>query len=710
VKPTDAKIIPVRTPTVNVSFRPTCAFLVTTFLAATLAAGTLLVAAPAAADVPQTASVAEQVELRPVPEPNLEGMDDDVRQQLAEKRQAVNELRAAAGTDPAELGRALGELGALYFLYGQAEPAAAALANAADLAPEEARWTYLLAFVQQNEGDLDAAQATFQRTLAGHPEHVPTLVRLGEVELAAGRPDEAAEYFGRAFELRSTCARCAFGLGQAAAAQGNAAAAVQHFRTTLQLQPGADAVHYPLGQALRQAGDLEAAQAELEQVGQTEVSFPDPLLAWVRGLATGAGVQYVRGRRALAAGNLDAAVSLFRQATEADPENVAIHRALGLALGRSGDHDAAVAEYLTAVKLEPSNPLNHQELGVALVDAGRPAEAAAAFARAVDLDPEFAAAHLSLGIVLTDLGQLPTALAHLQRAVELEPENGDARYERAMVLARMGRGSEAVAGLRELIEREPDRLPARLNLGTLLELAGDDDGARSEMQAILAGDPAPLLAGRAQVVLGRLAERAGDAETAKGHYRQAIELNPSLPPAKLRLASVLAGGGDYAAAAQLYGEVLAAVPAHREARMAHATCLLLTGRDADAAASLEAGLRALPDDPYLQYALALLRAAAPEEAVRNAGEALELARAAYAAVTENTQGQAVAMAYAENGQFEEAVRAQERLLAALPAADPRHPGAQARLQLYKAGRPARAPWSGDPTLLFRPTVPLAAGQ
>jgi len=694
-------VIPTRRPTTAVRLS------LVSLLGALAAA--LLLTTPAAADVPQTTSVAEQVTLRPVPEPNLEGMDDDVREQLELKRKEVNLMRAEGGSG-GELGHAMGELGALYVLYGQSEPATAALANAADLAPDEARWTYLLAFVQQNEGDLEAARASFQRTLADHPDHVPTLVRLGEVELAAGQPALAADYFGRAFELRSTCARCAFGLGQAAAAQGDAAAAVEHFRAALQLQPGADAVHYPLGQALRQSGDLEAAQRELALVGQTEVSFPDPVLAWVRGLATGAGVQYVRGRRALAAGNLDAAVSLFRQATAADPENVAIHRALGLALGRSGDHDAAIAEYLQAVKLEPSNPLNHQELGIALVDAGRVAEAAAAFARAVDLDPDFAAAHLGLGIVLTDLGQLPTALSHLQRAVELAPEDGDARYERAMVLARMGRGSEAVVGLRELVEREPGRLPARLNLGTLLELAGDDDGARTEMEAILAADPPPALAARAQVVLGRLAERAGDTESARGHYRQAAELNPALPSAKLRLASLLAAGGDYAGAARYYGEVLAAVPAHREARMAHATCLMLSGRNADAAASLEAGLQALPGDPYLQYELALLRAAAPEDAVRNADAALSLARAAYAAVSDSAQGQAVAMAYAENGQFEEAVRAQERLLAALPADDRRHAGAQARLQLYQAGRPARAPWSGDPTLLFRPTVPLAAGQ
>ena len=189
-----------------------------------------------------------------------------------------------------------------------------------------------------------------------------------------------------------------------------------------------------------------------------------------------------------------------------------------------------------------------------------------------------------------------------------------------------------------------------------------------------------------------------------------MRLAPRLPPARLRLASAEAAGGDYAAAAESYAAVLAAAPGHRAARMAQATCLILTGRDADAAASLEAGLKELPDDPYLSYQLALLRAASATAAVRDGAAAVELARTAFGALSTPVQAQAVAMAHAESGDFEGAVRAQERLLAALPEDDPLRPGAASRLALYRRQQPARAPWKGDPALLYNPTVPLPSGE
>ena len=677
-------------------------------LAATLCT-VLLLGTPllATADVPEPTT--GNFELVPIPQPSLDGMEDDVRQQIEGNRAAIDQLRRQSGAG-VELGRALGELGALYLLYNLYEPAYAAFTNAAVLDPEQIRWPYLLAFVDKAEGRLDAAAAGFRRALALEPDHLVSLIGLGETRIAQGRPADAVEPLTRAVELRRTCAACHYGLGLAAVAQGDPRTAIEHFTETLRLQPAATAVHYPLGQAWRDVGDVERAQAELAEAGDGEVQKPDPILAWVRGLGTGASLHFARGRRALSAGQLDVAVAELRQATAADPENVAIRRALGLALRRSGDGEAAVGEYFEAMRLEPANPLNHQDLALALMDQGRPREAAVAFARAVDLDPGFADAHLGLGIALARLGRPREALPHLDRAVALAPENGDAVFERAMTLTTVGRGAEAVAALAALVEREPDRLMARLNLGTLLELAGETEAARRQLDAVLAADAPPEPAARAHLTLGRLDEEAGDRAAAERRYRQALALLPRLPPARLRLASVEAAKGDYLAAAANYAELLTAVPAHREARIAHSTCLLLTGRAADAAASLESGLSSLREDPYLQHQLAVVRATAPEAGVRKGEQAVELARAAYAAMPGPGTGQAVAMAYAEAGRFEEAVRAQERLLGTLPPGDEGRAGAEARLREYRAGRALREPWKEDPSLLYSPVVPLQLGN
>ena len=117
-----------------------------------------------------------------------------------------------------------------------------------------------------------------------------------------------------------------------------------------------------------------------------------------------------------------------------------------------------------------------------------------------------------------------------------------------------------------------------------------------------------------------------------------------------------------------------------------------------------------PDDPYLAYELALLRAASDDPTVRDAAAALELARTAFGKEPTPVHAQAVAMAHAASGDFAGAVRAQERTLERMPADDPLRAGAEARLALYRRGEPARAPWRSDPALLYRPTVPLGSGE
>lgn len=670
---------------------------------ATLLAALLLTTVAA---VPASAQDAESpADTATIPLPNLEGMDPAVEQQLTAGRRAAEEIRQSAGEGP-ELARALGELGGLYFLYGLMEPAISSLDRAAELQPEELRWTYLLAYAYQSEGRLEEAAEHYLRALELRTDHLPSLVRLGEVRLAQSRPADAAEVYRRGLEASATCAACRFGLGQAAMAQGRPQDAIEDFTAALELQPEASAVHYPLGQAYRRAGDTQAARRELEQVGEQEITLPDPVLSWVRGLATGAAVHFVRGQRALTAGNLGDALEEFRQAVDADPDNVPARRALALTLKRRGDLAGAVEEYRRAVEQEPANALNHLDLGLALVDARDLAGAAEHFLRAIELDPEFADAYLGLGVVLNRSDHPVAALQQLNRATALDPESADAHFELGMTLARLRQNRAAIQALRRTLELQPDHVSARLNLGTLLEREGETAEADKELERLLAdGAPAGSSA-RAELALGRIAERAGDRQDALRHYRSAVDLTPRLPPARLRLGSMLAAGGDFAGAATEYGMVLATVPNHQAARIAHATALMLSGQEADAVASLRSGLQARPDDPYLQYELALLRAAAADPQVRRPQEARELARAAYGAQPNVLHGQAVALAAAAEGRFEDAVRAQERLLAELPPDDPHRAGARQRLESYRQERMVIAPWLQDVSLLYRPTVPL----
>jgi hypothetical protein len=79
--------------------------------------------------------------------------------------------------------------------------------------------------------------------------------------------------------------------------------------------------------------------------------------------------------------------------------------------------------------------------------------------------------------------------------------------------------------------------------------------------------------------------------------------------------------------------------------------------------ALESGLERLPGNPVLTSSLAEVLAGSPDPAVRDGKRALELATAAYRANRGPEHGEAVGMALAELGRFDEAASHQRGLVA-----------------------------------------------
>jgi hypothetical protein len=112
-----------------------------------------------------------------------------------------------------------------------------------------------------------------------------------------------------------------------------------------------------------------------------------------------------------------------------------------------------------------------------------------------------------------------------------------------------------------------------------------------------------------------------------------------------------------------------------------------------AAAQVERDLGAIPDQQALMLILARLRAASPDDAVRDGAVALALSRR-IAPRSALVVVETLAMVAAELGRFDEAVRWQAAALAAvrdqgLSAMEPR---VSSRLDHYERKQPNRAVW------------------
>ena len=452
--------------------------------------------AAATASTPVAAATAAQPATpgsRPVSLPDLARVEPAVREQAKERYAALQELLTKAGATAADKGQAYGNLAMLLHAgeyYQAAEPA---YLNAADLAPQEARWPYLLGHLHKSMGNPTQALADFTRALEITPTDMPTLVWLGRLYLDNGEPEKALPLFERAQKVAPHEVSVLAGLGQAALAQRDYPRAVSVLEEALALPRTSSSVHSPLAMAYRGLGDMAKAEAHLKQWKNTEVLVPDPVRQQLD-LSLQSGLSYeLRGVRALEQHDYKAAEGFFRTGIPLAPGTTMLGRSLrhklATALVLQGDVRGAFQQFSEVVKLAPQDGPDetaakaHYSLGVLMASAGRGREAVAHLSSAVKFNPNYLEARQALGDALSRAGQPEPALAQYAEVVRLNPRSGEARFGSAMALVRLNRYREARDSLVESTRLLPDDLQLRHALARVLA-AAPDAGARNGSQAL----------------------------------------------------------------------------------------------------------------------------------------------------------------------------------------------------------------------------------
>jgi tetratricopeptide (TPR) repeat protein len=247
------------------------------------------------------------------------------------------------------------------------------------------------------------------------------------------------------------------------------------------------------------------------------------------------------------AGRLAEAIACYEQVVARDPRDWEIWNNLGNARRDAGDLAGAIDALTIARDLRPDLAAINYNFGVGLAQAGQLAEAARAFGEAVRLAPDHPAGLLALGSALRQLGRHAEALTPLERAASFAPAAAEIRVELGRALSGLGRFDEADAAYRDALAAEPGLAVAYLERGLLLE-RGNRLGALPALldEAAAAGVPADNLAylralaleregrldaaldaaraaddpARAARLVGRLADRLGDAAAAFDAYRE----------------------------------------------------------------------------------------------------------------------------------------------------------------------------------------------
>jgi tetratricopeptide (TPR) repeat protein len=185
----------------------------------------------------------------------------------------------------------------------------------------------------------------------------------------------------------------------------------------------------------------------------------------------------------------------WRQAAvAAHPECAMAHIALGDALTSEGDVDGAITCFREAIRLEPKYAPTYDSLGGAVGGKGDVEGAIACFREAIRFDPKFALAHKNLGLALHDKGDLDGAIACSREAIRLEPALALAHYDLGVALHDAGDFDGAIVSFKVALRLNPKLVLTHYNLGTALWGKGDLDGAIACFRETIRFEPRLALA------------------------------------------------------------------------------------------------------------------------------------------------------------------------------------------------------------------------
>jgi len=158
--------------------------------------------------------------------------------------------------------------------------------------------------------------------------------------------------------------------------------------------------------------------------------------------------------------------SLFARKMRVFPNDAPTFSKAGEWLLGQGDLDRAITCYRDAVRLAPDRADYYYNLGSALMDRN-PEEAAQWLQKAVKLNPNDGPAWTNLGCALMSLKRLEEALPPLREGVRLQPNDANARVNLGVALLRSGNREEARAAFGEALALDPANAAAKANLGLL---------------------------------------------------------------------------------------------------------------------------------------------------------------------------------------------------------------------------------------------------
>lgn len=533
-----------------------------------------------------------------------------------------------------------------YQAKGDHKAAAIQLRNALQQRPEDGAARLMLGIAALATADPISAEKELRRALELGQDANVAVPALARAMLELGQTEKLLKEFG-ATKLSDRKAQAALTatLGEAQLLAGRPGEAAESFRSALEIDPELVPARLGIARLLAAQGKIDES---LQLVDQILAANPKSADAWILQY----GLRLAKGDRAGARASLEKAV-------EADPASLQARFALIQTLVSAGDLDAAASQLEVARKM--SNDLRVPYFDSLIAYGRKDLPKAREFAhRILKAAPDNVPTLVLAGSIELSAGQAASAEPHLKRAVALAPRDAVARRllvrtylntkqpgraleafqplvaaasadpsllmlagETYLANGDLQRASTAFAAAAESRAQEP---AARTRLGQIALMRGEFEAGVRELQAAIALENAPMQAD-ISLVLGYLRnkdlDRALDAAkafavkhpkdpmsqqligdvhlvrseraAARAAFERALELNPNYLPAITKLVGLDLGEKKYAEARKRFEDLSAREPKNELALLGLAEVMVRSG--AKPAEVLPVLQRAVAADP-----------------------------------------------------------------------------------------------------------------
>ena len=458
---------------------------------------------------------------------------------------ATESLEKAIATDASYLPARVA-LASMLISEREYDKAQALLGAASASSAKDPRLAYLRGLLALRKGELQKAKDEFAAILKQAPEHIPTLIFAGEVELRLGNLNLAEQLLGKAARSRVAGSAAQRLLAATYLRQGRPGKAVDILQPLLQ-EPGPKDANLMMlaGEAFLANGDARRA-AEFFEASKSEA-------------ATEAAARMRLGQIAVSRGDFDRGADELLAASAMSPQKVEPDLLLVALHLRRHEPEKALAAAESFVKKQPQNPLGYVLAGTAHAARKDRNRARQSFDAALKIKPDYLPAVRGLaGLDLAE-GRPADAKRRYEALIAKKPDDEQLLIALAQLQERTGNVAEAGTTLRRAIKANPQSQASYVALVQYHLRRKDPKAALAVAQEAVASNPAQL---QLVELLALTQEAAGAGDDAVRTLTALVLKEPHALGPLLKLAAIQAGHRDFDAATKTLLRAQKEAPEH----------------------------------------------------------------------------------------------------------------------------------------------------